>query len=371
MIKYLIYLVAILLLAACTEMNDLHQQYLDEGETIYTGRVDSIQIMHGKERLKLSWQINSDPKITHCIIFWNNRKDSVVVDVPSDRTGVTLMDQIIDLPEGSYVFEFVTFDNENNSSLSIIRSSDVYGPKYEQTLLSRPIADLIAERDSVVLNWSQIDNSVGVLFHYTNQAGNEVELNISNNENQTIIYDYAVGSEYSYQTMYIPSETAIDTFYSAAYFRTFPDVVKLNTPDWEVIFASTEELSGEGPVNGRASTILDGNKNTFWHSQWQGGAPEMPHTIIVDMKEDLQIMGLDIFRRLNNKDTKKVEYEMSQDNENWTKFGEVSFPNNPSPNNKMLTLEEPVTARYLKIVVSESNSYPHASLSEIVLYGKP
>ncbi|MFV0269217.1 MAG: DUF4998 domain-containing protein [Draconibacterium sp.] len=366
MVKHLIYTAAMLLFAACAEMNDLHQKYLDEGEIIYTGRVDSVQVMPGKERLKLSWQINADPKITKCKIFWNNRKDSAIVDPPSNRVGVTLMEKTINLPEGSYVFEFITFDNEKNSSLSVFKSGDTYGPKYEQTLLSRPITSIIAERDSVVINWSQIDNSVGVLIRYKNKAGNDAELYIPNNENQAIIYDYGVGSTYSYQTMYIPAKTAIDTFYSAPYSRIFPDIVKLNSPDWEIIFASTEDAPG----NVRAS-LLDGNKNTFWHSQWRGGAPDMPHNLVIDMKEELEITGIDIFRRSNNKDTKKVEYEISLDNENWAEIGAVDFPNNPNPNNKMLILDEPATGRYLKIIVSESNSYPHASLSEIVLYGKP
>ncbi|MFV0506919.1 MAG: DUF4998 domain-containing protein [Bacteroidales bacterium] len=363
--KYLTYLATILLLVACAEMNDLHQKYLDEGETIYTGRVDSIQVKHGKERLKLSWQINADPKIIGCKIFWNNRKDSVVTDVHPNRVGVTLMEQLINLSEGSYVFEFITFDDNNNSSLSVVKSSDVYGSKYEQALLSRPIVSLDASRDSAVIKWSKVDNSIGVLFKYTNRVGDEVERYVSKDDNQTVIYDYAVGSEYSYQTMYMPSETAIDTFYSAPYNKKFPSAVKLNNSDWEVVFASSEEST-----DGQALAILDGNKNTFWHSQWRGGAPDMPHTIIIDMKDKVEVMGVDIFRRLNNKDTKKVEYEISLDNKNWTSIGNVSFPNNKNPNNKELMLQELVKGRYLKIIVSESNSYPHASLSEIVVYGR-
>ncbi|MGK4566517.1 discoidin domain-containing protein [Flavobacterium sp. 3HN19-14] len=51
---------------------------------------------------------------------------------------------------------------------------------------------------------------------------------------------------------------------------------------WTVT-ASSEELDGEGLVNGRANTLIDGNNATFWSSQWGTGATAYPHTLIFDM----------------------------------------------------------------------------------------
>ena len=40
-------------LAACSDMNDVHDIYLKNGETVYIGRVDSIHVFSGRERVKI------------------------------------------------------------------------------------------------------------------------------------------------------------------------------------------------------------------------------------------------------------------------------------------------------------------------------
>jgi hypothetical protein len=52
---------------------------------------------------------------------------------------------------------------------------------------------------------------------------------------------------------------------------------------WAVT-ANSEELSGEGPVSGRAAALIDGDSLTFWSSRWATlpQAP-LPHTLVFDM----------------------------------------------------------------------------------------
>ncbi|MDR1340866.1 MAG: DUF4998 domain-containing protein [Prevotellaceae bacterium] len=54
---------------------------MDEGEIYYIGIVDSIKIFPGKERVRFSWQINADPRITGAFISWNEYffKDNYLV----------------------------------------------------------------------------------------------------------------------------------------------------------------------------------------------------------------------------------------------------------------------------------------------------
>ncbi|XBH21035.1 LPXTG cell wall anchor domain-containing protein [Jonesiaceae bacterium BS-20] len=48
----------------------------------------------------------------------------------------------------------------------------------------------------------------------------------------------------------------------------------------KAISASSEELTGEGLVNGRIAATLDGKVDTFWHSRWSGVEDPAPHTLI-------------------------------------------------------------------------------------------
>ncbi len=42
----------------------------------------------------------------------------------------------------------------------------------------------------------------------------------------------------------------------------------------------SEETAGEGPVNGHVAAAFDGKDTTFWHTQWQGATPTLPHWLV-------------------------------------------------------------------------------------------
>lgn len=59
-------------LNSCENINDVHEEYLKRGEEIYTGVVDSLEAYPGNERIKFTWMINADPRITKTVIYWND-----------------------------------------------------------------------------------------------------------------------------------------------------------------------------------------------------------------------------------------------------------------------------------------------------------
>jgi hypothetical protein len=60
---------------------------------------------------------------------------------------------------------------------------------------------------------------------------------------------------------------------------------------WSIESFSSQEVSGEGPVNGRATTTIDGDKLTFWHSRWTSGGSQFPHHIAVNMNRVEKVTG--------------------------------------------------------------------------------
>jgi hypothetical protein len=59
------------------------------------------------------------------------------------------------------------------------------------------------------------------------------------------------------------------------------------------ITATSEELTGEGPVNGRATAMIDGDNNTFWHSAWSTAPTgQVPYLIVLDMGSPVLTKGL-------------------------------------------------------------------------------
>ena len=48
-----LWIVLISFLVSCSDMNDLHQPYLEQGEHIYAAKVDAVVVRPGNERIQL------------------------------------------------------------------------------------------------------------------------------------------------------------------------------------------------------------------------------------------------------------------------------------------------------------------------------
>ena len=132
--------------------------------------------------------------------------------------------------------------------------------------------------------------------------------------------------------------------------------------------ANTEELTGEGAVNGHKEALIDGDLNTFWHSQWDGEGknPPLPHIITFDMQQTQNILSIELARRKDNLDLKAVMFSISDDKENWTELGKLDFPNDKVPNAQIILLPKAVSGRYFRTTVTDSNNGVNASIAEIM-----
>jgi hypothetical protein len=204
-------------------MNDMHQQYLDEGETIYGAQLDSVSAAPGDKRIELELFALAQ-RIEKVRIYWNDLHDSLDVAI-GNQTGI--FKQIIsNLPEGEYIFNLVSFDKFGNKSLKYELTSQVYGEAYVSGLLNRGISEIKYEEEDLVINWRTAANILGTSLSYQNATGDTSEVFIPASESTTTILDYKNDGAYWYQTLYKPVENAIDTFKTEAIHDVFPHYVK-------------------------------------------------------------------------------------------------------------------------------------------------
>lgn len=134
--------------------------------------------------------------------------------------------------------------------------------------------------------------------------------------------------------------------------------------------ASTEEPNGEGAGNGVASSMLDGNLKTYWHTQWQGAGanPPLPHTLIIDTRKEHTFTQFAITHRENVYYTKGGEFYVSSDLNNWgEKVGTFTLK---QENGSQVFGINQATGRYIKIVVTESSRNEGlATIAEFYAYG--
>lgn len=128
---------------------------------------------------------------------------------------------------------------------------------------------------------------------------------------------------------------------------------------WKVVSVSSEN-SGE-----EARHAIDGDPTTIWHSRWSHDEAKHPHTIVVDMASELLVdQFLYTPRDSENGRIKDYELYFSRDGQDWKLAKKSAFAN--SSGTQIVTLDEPVTARYFKLVaLSEIHGRAWASVAEL------
>lgn len=219
-------LLALAGMAGCSKMNDLHDKYLREGETIYVSRLDTVNLRAGDGRVVLRY-VNNDPKVAKMLIYWRSRQDSTVIDVPSGAAGDTLEAEIRNLPEDGYNFELITMSKESKyRSVPYEVNGNVYGSRFQASIYNRGTAskELIEEDHSLTVKWLRAPQyAVRTEIRYRDLLGGEIIYVVPPTESETVLQD--VAGDVEYRTRFLPEPSAVDTF-STAFVPMEPRVVE-------------------------------------------------------------------------------------------------------------------------------------------------
>lgn len=218
----------ILLPGACGKMSSNYEDFIKDGEIVYTGRVEGLTAYPGRNRVKLSWALVSDPKITLCKVFWNNGADSL--SVPVKKTGKVDTIQVVvnNLNEGLYSFQVYTYDNEGHSSVKSEIAGVSYGDNYANSIFNRSLksAKKAPNGKDIWLEWFGAAQQTAVVeVNYTNGGGQPATLLLTERfdnlgrsrgfSNTDTLYNYKLGATFNYRTGFLPGKEAIDTFYTS------------------------------------------------------------------------------------------------------------------------------------------------------------
>lgn len=246
-------------LAACDSMNDIQKKYAELEEQTYLGKVDSIKSYPGFGRAKITWYIDADPRIENTVIYWNNRKDSIVV--PFNRTAPGLQkDSVIlsNLPEGSFLFEFRNTNSRGESSLYSSATVTVWGTAYGDDLNGRSVVskEFDYDQSSLILQLTNSQNDTTVVYSeiaYTDKNGISHTIKIGRDETSAELTDFPEGGSANLRTVFFLPE-GIDTVYN--------DYVTINAPT-VVREGWTKQSIGSGPT----SRYFDRNGTLYeWNS---------------------------------------------------------------------------------------------------------
>jgi hypothetical protein len=231
---------------SCGDMDDTYDEFLNDGETIYTGRPDALQAFSGNKRVKLTWLLISDPKIVKAKVFWKNPELQGTEPLPGQRkpgrdsveiaiqrtSGIDPVELIIgNMREGVYTFEVFTYDKNGNSSIRSEVIAEVFGDTYQSSVSNRPLNKAVYYNhftnptSSLDLEWFGVAQQVVSMdIWYTDTDDVERKIQVTKVvttpgrpgvfADRTILSNFQTGTELRYRTAYLPNATAIDTFYT-------------------------------------------------------------------------------------------------------------------------------------------------------------
>ncbi|SDD00324.1 DUF4998 domain-containing protein [Niabella drilacis] len=211
--------------ASCNKsMFDVSEEFYYRPEGVYLGVADSLSVAPGYHRAEFTWQVKADPRITQTVIYWNNRQDSVLLDVNRPVTERISVSYVMDnLDEGDYIFEFMTKDATGLRSLPRQISVSVLGDSYIGNLRNRTIASIAKQSNGDMrVNWNDIASRAIVYTTVKYQLGGVAQaVRVANADTQTTLQGLQSGTSIQVATAYLPAGS-IDTLTAIAQSYTLP-----------------------------------------------------------------------------------------------------------------------------------------------------
>ncbi len=148
-------------------------------------------------------------------------------------------------------------------------------------------------------------------------------------------------------------------------------VFTIPTQGWSIAFVDSQEMkSGSwGPAT-PATSAIDGNPSTFWHTEWFASQPSFPHEIQIDLGVPFRIAGLRHLPRQDGNLAGRIagfELYVSADGLNWGSPVATGTLANVATETTVFTM--PKTGRYVRFrALGNYDSYGFAaSLAEFNL----
>lgn len=386
---------------SCSKKATDYRDLLNGEEITYPGAVANAVAYPGNGRLMLAWKPSPDPSVTRYVVYWNNFTDSVTINATSHNPEDTVKTIISNLSEYSYTFYLNSYNASGNKSITTtINNAKVYGAIYKSTLYNRlPDAStpfVYNSDNSVKLNFATPDTiNIVTTIQYTNAAGVKSQTSIAAEATSVTLPSHLSGTPVIYQSSYIPSKGAIDTFYTAAA-DTFPQIFRLVMLD-KSLFKEVK-LNGDAGVYESATSVSklwDGSNGpqgypNIYHSN---DAQNMPIAFSFDLgkvynklatieetgrncchnPDDFEIWGIaDITGAETSLPTQNSGWKAEMESKGWTLLTEAFRGDDGSAAMKFDFISDPPPVRYIRIRIKHvtSGSNNTANMSELSFWNK-
>lgn len=116
-------------------------------------------------------------------------------------------------------------------------------------------------------------------------------------------------------------------------------------------------------------SLIDGRRDTYWHSRWHEPCAQYPHEVVVDLGVLCELSGVKVTPRQGRSSSRvgKIAFYFSRDGKTWSAEPDSLLQMADTDDEQSSLLAEPVEAKYIKMVCLESisKSEPYAAVAEL------
>ena len=382
-------ILAYLVSFSCDDMESIHKNYLN-GENIYAGKLDSLKIRPGYNRLELNGLTNFLGNSSNLIVkYEGSEKIFKIYDNLGDVTSVI----IDDLEEKTYEFNVRTSDESGNLSVPQTVAGFAVGDIFSSNQDSRRIIDFSSNAEGTFANFYGNSDSEHVIFteiNYETESSENFVDTIFYENNSIKLNDFKPLGKMETTSFLESGRNGIDTIKIETLEYTLPNLPYSElSKDIIQLVDLPSDISGEYQNADPKNYLFDGisdwngdNSKTFFSNP-----SDIPHhftidlgvkTIVRKVRLDMPSIGNDnnptaiqIWARENLESAEIVSStEQNLRNAGWKLLSEKNIAGEniksenvyiPFSNDKM---------RYLRFRVLSTVKNIHSQLTEITVYGQ-
>ena len=311
-----------LIYISCSDMDSIHEEYLN-GETIYAGKLDTLNIRPGYYRAQLEGYTQFLGTSNQITIEYEDQ----MISFPIEENLSEIFSVIIeDLEEGSYEFNVYTQDPNGNLSVSQIVAGNVIGDEFILDQNPREVLDYSFEPEGNYVNFygnAESEFVIYTLIDYENEENETITDTLFYEDNRVKLINLKPLGSMTTTSVIQSGLFGIDSIALDPLEYTLPDLpyTEINKDFIRLVNMPSDN---PGTYNGADPDqyLFDGDGFTEANSfnTYHSGPNSIPHHFTVDLgvKTDLRKVKLNLVDPLINSENNPTEIQIwGRDNLNF------------------------------------------------------
>ncbi len=277
-------LVLLLMITGCSDMEEIHNEYL-QGEKIYSGILDSLEVNSGYERLEIAGSTRFLWTAKEVIVEWDDNMEVFQIE---ENPGEEFKMIVNNLEERSYEFQVYTQDTDGNKSITQTVTGRSVGEIFKSNQQARRIVNIESLLDGTFINWAHKTESEHGIFteiKYSNTDGGMTTDTIYPDEVSTKLINWEPLGELKINSFIKSGDRGIDTIPLSTVEDMLPPtpIIKLDKDLFTLLRMPSDNpgtFYGGDPVQ----YLFDGDGT--WRGDsfgYHSGLNSIPHHFTIDL----------------------------------------------------------------------------------------